>query len=152
MSNRIHLNGFATSYSFAAVTGDTIISSFDDITAADGTSGAGTFIYATSTSPGNFEVTGAQTFSTGASVNEFSTDGTLADNSDTAVPTEQAVKTYVDNGLEAIVTPLGETDHGNLDGLADDDHTQYIKVDGSRDFAGSQSVADNMLTNHPTLK
>ena len=34
---------------------------------------------------------------TGATVNEFSTDGTLADNSDTALPTEQAVKTYVDN-------------------------------------------------------
>jgi hypothetical protein len=32
----------------------------------------------------------------GAAVTNFSTDGTLADNSDTAVPTEQAVKTYVD--------------------------------------------------------
>ena len=32
----------------------------------------------------------------GATINEFSTDGTLAGNSDTAVPTEQAVKTYVD--------------------------------------------------------
>lgn len=32
----------------------------------------------------------------GADVNEFSTDGTLADNSDDAVPTEKAVKTYVD--------------------------------------------------------
>ena len=31
----------------------------------------------------------------GATINEFSTDGTLAGNSDTAVPTEQAVKTYV---------------------------------------------------------
>jgi|GEM_PF-6008398 len=30
-------------------------------------------------------------------VNEFSTDGTLGDNSDSAVPTEKAVKTYVDN-------------------------------------------------------
>ena len=32
----------------------------------------------------------------GTSVNEFSTDGTLIGNSDDAVPTEQAVKTYVD--------------------------------------------------------
>ena len=39
---------------------------------------------------------GTLTLATGASVNEFSTDGTLADNSNTAVPTEQAVKTYVD--------------------------------------------------------
>jgi len=36
---------------------------------------------------------------TGATINEFSTDGTLAGNSDTAVPTEKAVKTYVDSGL-----------------------------------------------------
>ena len=33
---------------------------------------------------------------TGATINEFSTDGTFADNSDSAVPTEKAVKTYVD--------------------------------------------------------
>ena len=33
----------------------------------------------------------------GATINEFSTDGTLSGNSDTAVPTEQAVKTYVDS-------------------------------------------------------
>lgn len=32
----------------------------------------------------------------GATINEFSTDGTLLGNSDIAVPTEQAVKTYVD--------------------------------------------------------
>ena len=38
----------------------------------------------------------------GATVNEFSTDGTMADNSDTAVPTERAVKTYVDNEIGAI--------------------------------------------------
>ena len=37
----------------------------------------------------------------GATINEFSTDGTLGGNSDTAVPTEQAVKTYVDTQLTA---------------------------------------------------
>jgi hypothetical protein len=37
----------------------------------------------------------------GATVNEFSTDGTFADNSDTAVPTERATKTYVDNKIGA---------------------------------------------------
>ncbi|MBT8376307.1 MAG: hypothetical protein KJO22_05525, partial [Bacteroidia bacterium] len=37
--------------------------------------------------------------STGTSINEFSTDGTLAGNSNNAVPTEAAVKTYVDNVL-----------------------------------------------------
>ena len=33
----------------------------------------------------------------GARINEFSTDGTLSGNSDVAVPTERAVKTYVDD-------------------------------------------------------
>ena len=35
----------------------------------------------------------------GATINEFSTDGTFADNSDTSVPTERATKTYVDNSI-----------------------------------------------------
>lgn len=38
-------------------------------------------------------------FAAGATINEFSTDSTLADNSTTAVPTESAVKTYVDTSL-----------------------------------------------------
>lgn len=36
------------------------------------------------------------TLASGATVTEFSTDGTMAGNSDAAVPTEKAVKTYVD--------------------------------------------------------
>ena len=36
------------------------------------------------------------TFDLGSTVNEFSIDGTLAGNSDSAVPTEKAVKTYAD--------------------------------------------------------
>jgi hypothetical protein len=35
----------------------------------------------------------------GATVNEFSTDGTMADNSDQAVPTERAIVTYIDTKL-----------------------------------------------------
>ena len=41
--------------------------------------------------------TGDITLNAGATINEFSTDGTLAGDSDTAVPTEKAVKTYVDS-------------------------------------------------------
>ena len=49
-------------------------------------------------------------FNTGTRINEFSSDATLADNSYTAVPTERAVKTYVDNKvneatLKTIVVP-----------------------------------------------
>lgn len=41
----------------------------------------------------------------------------------------------------------GDIDHGNLSGLADDDHTQYILVDGTRAFTGNQSMGSNKLTN-----
>ncbi len=41
------------------------------------------------------------TLDAGATIDEFSIDGTLAGNSDTALPTEQAVKTYVDTGTVA---------------------------------------------------
>lgn len=41
----------------------------------------------------------------GATVSELSTDGTLADNSDVAVPTEKAVKTYVDSAKRIIHIP-----------------------------------------------
>ncbi len=38
-------------------------------------------------------------------------------------------------------------DHGNLSGLLDDDHTQYILVDGTRAFSSDQSMGGNKLTN-----
>jgi len=40
---------------------------------------------------------GKKTFTDGVEIYEFSNDGTLVGDSDTAVPTEKAVKTYVDN-------------------------------------------------------
>lgn len=51
--------------------------------------------YTEDTSRGLIDSNGL-TLASGASVNEFSTDGTLAGNSDDAVPTEKAVVTYVD--------------------------------------------------------
>jgi len=38
------------------------------------------------------------------------------------------------------------TDHGTLTGLLDDDHTQYILADGSRDFSGSIGMGGNEIT------
>ncbi len=62
----------------------------------------------------------------GATINEFSIDGTLAGNSDAAVPTEQAVKTYVDglpigaglNGAGTANTMAYWTNESTLDDLA----------------------------------
>lgn len=52
----------------------------------------------------------------GAAINEFSTDGTLADNSDTAVPTEKAVKTYIDSLPLADDVVCDESDAITLNG------------------------------------
>ena len=39
-----------------------------------------------------------------------------------------------------------DIDHGAIGGLTDDDHTQYIRVDGTRAFTGSQDMGGNLLT------
>ena len=39
-----------------------------------------------------------------------------------------------------------DIDHGSIGGLGDDDHTQYILVDGSRAFSGDQSMGGNQIT------
>ena len=44
------------------------------------------------------------------------------------------------------VTSSTTTDHGLLDGLTDDDHTQYILEDGSRAFSGDISHGGNDIT------
>lgn len=57
----------------------------------------------------------------GETINEFSSDGTLFDNSNTAVPTEQAVKTYVDNNA----TPIG-----GVIRWPQPTRTKYLRCDG----------------------
>ena len=49
----------------------------------------------------------------GATINEFSTDGTFADNSDSAVPTEKATKTYVDTQINQAISGAQEIVAGN---------------------------------------
>jgi len=53
------------------------------------------------------DLTGSPTalgFSSGVTINEFSNDSTLSDNSTSAVPTESAVKTYVDEAISSFDT------------------------------------------------
>jgi len=47
--------------------------------------------------------------------------------------------TQVGNDIEISSTSI--TDHGALSGLADDDHTQYLKADGTRNLTGNLAVA-----------
>jgi len=74
---------------------------------------------------GTFSATGSSviddylTLDYGTSINEFSTDGTLAGNSDNAVPTERAVKTYV-----------GSYVGSNGDNLGNHIATQNIRLSG----------------------
>ena len=42
----------------------------------------------------------------------------------------------LETAIEAIEGGSGVSDHGELDGLADDDHTQYILATGTRAFSG----------------
>ena len=70
---------------------------------------AGKVSIATDDTTATLTVNGNLTLQTGATVNEFSIDGNLAGNSDLAVPTEQAVKTYVDNQLGGVSSMQGWT-------------------------------------------
>ncbi|NES40052.1 formylglycine-generating enzyme family protein [Moorena sp. SIO2C4] len=60
----------------------------------------------TETPTAKLEVKGDLKLQLGEAVNEFSSDITLADNSNQAVPTELAVKTYVDNQVQGLQESL----------------------------------------------
>ena len=45
----------------------------------------------------------------------------------------------------------GTIDHGVLNGLSDDDHTQYLLVDGTRSMAGVLNMNGNPITNCDSL-
>lgn len=65
-----------------------------------------------------------------------------------AIPTDgydAANKWYVDDQISSLPAPL--TDHGTLAGLGDDDHTQYLLVNGTRAMAGDLSMGSNDITN-----
>lgn len=49
--------------------------------------------------------------------------------------------------IDASMINDADIDHGSIGGLGDDDHTQYILVDGTRAFTGDQSMGANQLTN-----
>ena len=53
-------------------------------------------------------------------------------------------KTYVDNAFATL-------DHGSLQGLGDDDHTQYLRVDGARQMAGDLNMAGYDIYNVDTV-
>jgi len=48
--------------------------------------------------------------------------------------------------LDSSMINFGAIDHGGLSGLGDDDHTIYIKADGTRAFTGNQSLGGFKIT------
>ena len=62
----------------------------------------------------------------------YSGDNTIRWNSQTTNPTTNPTWSDLSAG--------GVTDHGALTGLADDDHTQYMPVNASRNFTGDVSI------------
>lgn len=56
------------------------------------------------------------------------------------------VKLDGDGNIDAVQINDADIDHGGIGGLADDDHTQYTKADGTRAFTGDQSMGTKKLT------
>jgi len=59
-------------------------------------------------------------------------------------------KTWTWDGTSWNVVTAASGDHGNLAGLSDDDHTQYLRVDGSRS-ADSLTISDDLTVDTDTL-
>jgi hypothetical protein len=71
----------------------------------------------------------------------FKDEDDMSSNDDGAVASQQSIVAYIASELAAF-----STDHGDLDGLSDDDHEQYILVAGTRAFTGVQQgkLSENM--------
>lgn len=64
-----------------------------------------------------------------------------------------ATRKYVDDEVDAAILAAGSGDHGLLAGLGDDDHTQYVRTDATRDFTSTPAVSgvDVVLDNDSRL-
>ena len=65
---------------------------------------------------------------------------------DAAKPVITNAGGVIDSSLIDVSALVSSIEHGDLGGLAEDDHLQYIRVDGFRAFTGNQSMGSNRLT------
>jgi len=72
---------------------------------------------------------------------------TVQDLGSGGAPSGQLLETDGTGGFSLIPTPSVITDHGSLSGLADDDHPQYIRSDGTRAFNGDADLGGNDVVN-----
>ena len=82
----------------------------------------------TNNNTGKVEIAGTLQIQATANINEFSVDGTLADNSNTAVPTERAVKNYVDSKSSMFTEETLNLVFGGSQTLAD---TSFVTVEAT---------------------
>ncbi|MHA1795233.1 MAG: hypothetical protein ACTSUK_03915 [Promethearchaeota archaeon] len=75
----------------------------------------------------------------GITIDAIKDEDNMASNSASALATQQSIKAYVDNNII--------TDHGSLNGLGDDDHTQYLLVNGTRAMTGDLSLGGHNIIN-----
>ena len=140
-----------------AVTGATTINASGAITGGTLTDGTlsttgGTITGATGiTSSGAASFTGTFGLNAGTTVNELSIDGTLADNSDNALPTEQAVKTYVDGqisatDLDAAYQNGGTINTNGVDGDVIIAGTQQLQVTATNGITATNTIQGGTLT------
>jgi len=83
------------------------------------------------------------TLNAGATIDEFSTDGTLAGDSDTALPTEKAVKTYVDNSPGGDVTAAANLADNTIvrgDGGAKGVQDTNVSISDTDDVTGMNTI------------
>ncbi|NEQ79416.1 MAG: hypothetical protein F6K26_03895 [Moorea sp. SIO2I5] len=78
----------------------------------------------------------------GLSINEFSRDGNLAGNSNLAIPTEQAVKTYVDNQITQVNNTKADI-HGAVD---QDFAANHLSVGSNLQVSGNLEVNSGLHT------
>jgi hypothetical protein len=79
----------------------------------------------------------------GAAVGEFSTDGTLSQNSDTKVPTQKAVKTYVDAEITTLNSVSGNVTVAGISTVTGTTHfTKQLNVAGVSTFHGNVNLLD----------
>lgn len=67
-------------------------------------------------------------------------DGLIAESNVTQHQSALAIDWSQLSSVPAFATVATSGDHGDLSGLGDDDHTQYLLTDGSRDLTGSQNT------------
>ncbi len=82
------------------------------------------------TQRGYFDANGL-TLESGASINEFSTDDALSGDSDVAVPTEQAVKAYVDGQVSVLQTGVSKSENTIYQAAEDGILTVNVHFDAS---------------------